>query len=313
MGKSKFCAIILTGPTASGKSALAIRLAKEIDGEIISADSRQIFRGLNIGSGKVAGVFDMEKKVFLSEKIPHHLIDIADPMQDFNVSHFLKSATAAIEEISGRGKIPIICGGSVFWINSLAEGVKLPQVPPNPKLRAELSSQTAADLFKTLQKLDLRRAAAIDNRNKVRLVRAIEIATALGEVPKPLKTNRSTNATFLKLALDIPKEQLQAKIRKRVSCWLKEGLIEETQSLLAKGVSAEWLKGIGLEYRQTVFYLEGKLSLLELQEKIYYDNIHYAKRQLTWLRKEKELLWIKNYPEALSAATNFLAHNKKAP
>lgn len=308
MENSKFRAIVLTGPTASGKSALAIRLARKIGGEIISADSRQIFCGLNIGSGKVRGSFDPEKRAFLSEGIPHHLIDIAAPMEDFNVSHFVKAATEKIKEISRKRKVPIICGGSVFWLWALWSGATLPEVSPDKELRSRLSKKSADELLGMLASLDKRRASSIDPHNKVRLIRAIEIATKIGRVPE-LKSapEKEMDILFLKLSLDVPKEKLREKISQRIRSWIEEGLVAETESLLKQGVAASWLEKIGLEYRQTALFLQGKVAAKDLERLIFFDNVHYAKRQMTWLKKEKDMLWVRNYEEILSASEKFLA------
>ena len=172
-GKNRLPKIIaIVGPTASGKSDLAVKIARKYNGEIISADSRQVYRGLNIGTGKIT------KHEMLG--VPHHLLDVADPKKRFTVADFKTLADKAIADISSRGKLPIICGGTGLYIDILTSGFVLPDVPPNPTLRKKLGQKTAAQLFVILKKLDPKRAENIDQTNSVRLIRAIEIAKVFG-------------------------------------------------------------------------------------------------------------------------------------
>ena len=310
------------GPTASGKSDAAIRLAKKYDGEIISADSRQIYRGMDIGTGKVIrddlGNFDFQVSKqgdgFFSEGIMHHLIDVADPMEDFNVSHFKKEASAAIEHILAKGKLPIICGGTGFWIDAVVNDTRLPEVAPDEALRGTLNEKSAEELFALLQKQDSDRASNIDPHNKVRLIRALEIIQALGSVPRICNTHYKTPDTkydFLQIALDIPRETLNAKIKKRLDQRLNEGMIEEVKKLHANGVSYTWMEQAGLEYRWIARFLQGKVLEKEMRGKLYYDIIHYAKRQMTWLKKNPHIIWTHCAQEMIGPADAFL-HKEKA-
>ena len=167
--------LIILGPTASGKSDLAVQLAKKYNGEIISADSRQVYKGLNIGTGKIT------KKEMSG--IKHHLLDVTDPKKVFTVSQFKTLVEIAIADISSRGKLPIICGGTGFYIQAVVDNIILPEVPPNKKLREKLNKKTTTELFEILKKLDNERAKNIDAKNPRRLIRAIEIAEKLGKVP----------------------------------------------------------------------------------------------------------------------------------
>lgn len=309
MPNKKSKVIVICGPTASGKSDVAIRLAKAIGGEIISADSRQIYKGLNIGSGKVHGAWSMEHGAFLSEGVPHHLIDVANPMEDFNISHFKKLAEEKIEEILSREKIPIICGGTGFWIDSVVKNSMIPEVVPNEELRNMLRSKSEEELFQELQKLDPERAKNIDAKNKVRLIRALEIVEKLGVVPA-LQDAENTKYDFLQIGLDVPKEILHEKIKKRLDERFEEGMIEEVEGLMnppsGGGVNPEWLERIGLEYRWISRYLQNKVTLEEMKEKLYFDIIHYAKRQMTWFRRNKNIIWLKDYAEIEKTAKKFL-------
>ncbi|MEA2007305.1 MAG: isopentenyl transferase family protein [Patescibacteria group bacterium] len=178
--------IVILGPTSSGKSDVAIMLAKKFDGEVISADSRQIYRDMNLGTGKVEGEWQKKnkRKVFVSEQVVHHLLDFRSPRGNYNVSHFQENCGTLINEISARKKLPIICGGTGFWIDAVVNGVVLPQVKPDHVLRKKLEKQTTKQLHTQLKKLDSSRSKTIDSKNKQRLVRAIEICKAIGSVPR---------------------------------------------------------------------------------------------------------------------------------
>lgn len=315
--------IVILGPTASGKSDVAIKLAQKFDGEIISADSRQIYRGMDIGTGKVprdfTGVKSQKSKVknnekyFISNRIIHHLIDVADPNEAFNISHFKKLSEKAIEEILQRKKVPIVCGGTGFWIQSIVNNVQFPGVKPDITLRSMLRNKSAEELFEILGKLDLERAENIDAKNKVRLIRAIEICKAIGKVPKPQDTRNKKQETkyeFLEIGIDVPKELLDKKIKKRLEQRFNDGMVQEVENLhnlpTNKGVSWERLEYFGLEYRWIARFLQNKIGFDEMRQKLYYDIIHYAKRQMTWFRKDKRILWLKNYAEIEKAVQKFL-------
>ena len=198
--------IVILGPTSSGKSDVAIRLAKKFNGEIISADSRQIYRGLDVGTGKVHGAWEMGNGAFISEGVPHYAIDTVSPRTDFNASKFKKYADKIIADILKRGKLPIICGGTGFWIKSIVDNASYPEVKPDWDLRNQLRNKTAEELFLELKKLDSDRASNIDSKNKVRLIRAIEICKTLGYVPKPVV---GKNFCPLQIGIALPKEKLQ--------------------------------------------------------------------------------------------------------
>ncbi|EKD58787.1 MAG: tRNA dimethylallyltransferase, partial [uncultured bacterium] len=273
------------------------------NGEVISADSRQIYRKMDIGTGKVEGQLlassfqllgeTVTKNLFISEKIPHYLIDVARPDEDFNVSHFKTQANLAIEEIISKGKLPIICGGTGFWIQAVTDNLNLPKVAPNEKLRSELDKFSAAELFEKLAEIDPERAGNIDKQNKYRLVRALEIIDAIGKVP-PLKKDRK-EYDFLQIGINVSREILNAKIKKRLDERFELGMIEEVENLHKNGVSHEWMEKIGLEYRWIARFLQNKISLEEMKEKLYFDIIHYAKRQMTWFGRNKKIIWKDNY------------------
>ena len=279
--------IVILGPTASGKSDLAVWLAKKLNSEVISADSRQVYRGLDIGSGKIT------KKEMAG--VAHHLLDVADPKKVFSIDQYQKLATRAINDILKRGKTPIICGGTGFYIDAIVDGQIWPAVPPNKKLRSELNKKSVTGLFTILKKLDPERAETIDAQNPVRLIRAIEIATALGSVPKIKKKPRYN---VLKIGLNPGLETLKNNIHRRLTNRLRQGMLAEAKKLHDDGVSWRRLEALGLEYRYQALFLQSKITKTEMVEKIEKESLKYAKRQMTWFKRDKNIKWYKNLEEA---------------
>ena len=289
--KSKI--IVILGQTATGKSDFAVEIAKNIGGEIISADSRQVYKGMNLGTGKIS------KKEM--KGIPHFLLDVVSPSKIFTVSDFQKLANKKIEEIFEKGKIPIICGGTGFYIDSIINKVIFPKVSPNKKLRELLNLKSKEQLFEMLEKLDKRRSENIDKNNKVRLIRAIEIAKTLGKVP-PISiddTNSaraefvsSINSQFLKIGLTIPPETLKIMIKNRLLSRIKKGMIREVENLHKNGISWKRLYSLGLEYRYVSLYLQNKITKDEMVEKLNTEIWHYAKRQKTWFKRDQSIIWV---------------------
>lgn len=286
--------IVIVGPTASGKSTLAIELARAIGAEIISADSRQVYRGMDLGTGKVT---KEEQRL-----VRHHLIDIANPKIEYNVSHFLADASKAIADIEARGKRVIICGGTTFWIEALMLGLPLPKVVPDPVFREKWGKKDVGELYGYLKRLDPERAKTIDKANKVRLLRAIEIAKALGKVPAIDRSILPDLSRYIVIGINPPVEELNRKIRERFMTRMKAGMLEETMKLNRGGLSYERLESFGLEYRALVRFLQNKITDAELYTELPYDIIHYAKRQRSSLRRlEKQgvkIHWVKDANEA---------------
>jgi tRNA dimethylallyltransferase len=275
---------VILGQTATGKSSLAVKLAKKLNGEIISADSRQVYRNLDIGTGKIT------KKEMGG--IPHYLLDVADPKQIFTVAEYKSLAEKKIQEILARGKTPIICGGTGFYIDALVKGVVFPEVPPNRKLRKNLEKKTEKELLEILKKLDPRRAKSIDTKNKVRLVRAIEIAQALGKVPKIIEAK--PRYIFIKVGLCLPVDILKKKVEQRVKKMFKNGLRNEIKMLRKSGISDKRLREFGFEYNNPT------------QEKVISETIKYAKRQMTWFKRDKEIKWFEPNKNLHTQALTFL-------
>lgn len=310
--------VIVSGPTASGKSDIAIALAKRFNGEIISADSRQVYRGMDIGTGKV-GRDKLTANGFFSSGIRHWLLDVATPTRQYSVARFKREAQKSIRDIVRRGKLPIICGGTGFWIDTLVYDLQLPDVKPNAKLRARLRKLTTAQLFARLKKLDPARAAAIDRHNPVRLIRALEIVLTTGQPVPP--AIRNSPYDILYLALNPSPSTLRYRIEKRLDARLKDGMVAEVKRLHTAGVSWKRLESFGLEYHWLARYLQQSLKIenrklkIQLKEQmrlgLLADILAYAKRQLTWWRKNPHLISITDAAHTLSLVNKFLKSVRK--
>ena len=278
--------VVILGPTASGKSDLSVKLAKKFRGEIISADSRQVYKGLNIGSGKIT------KKEMRG--VSHHLINIANPKNKFTVAQFQKSAFKKIKIIQNRGHVPFLVGGTGFYIQSVVDEVEIPEVKPNWKLRKKLEKKPEDELFLMLKKLDPKRAIIIDKKNPRRLIRAIEIVKTTGK-PVP-KTSLHTQVCKDVLQIGIKKspKTLKKLIRKRLIKRLNQGMVTEVRKLRRQGLSWKRLEELGLEYRFIAQYLQEKITYQQMIERIQKESEHFAKRQMTWFKKDKRINWIKS-------------------
>jgi len=273
--------LTIVGPTASGKTSLAISLAQQCNGEVISADSRQVYRGLNIGTAKAT-----EEEM---QGIPHHLIDIVDVDTIYSAKDFLHDAAAAITDITTRGKVPIIAGGTFFYLDILRGKMQAAPVAPNLKLRANLETKTTAELLRLLQQASAEHAARIDLKNRRRLIRSLEIHDALGEIPPVIPASSPYDMYII--GIDKPREVLCENYLARAKEWLTGGLREETQQLLKHGVDRSRLQEIGFEYTLILQVLDGNITEKEYLEQCVQKNWQYAKRQLTWLRRDEDIHW----------------------
>ena len=311
--------IVILGPTASGKSKLAVQLARKFDGEIISADSRQVYHGMDIGTAKIT------KKEMGG--VPHYLLDVANPERRFTVAQYKKLALAAIKKILKKGKIPIICGGSGFYIQAIVDNISIPEVKPDLKLRANLEKKTAEQLFAELKKLDPNRAKNIDRFNKRRLIRALEIiyktgrpvppfiishpchpeldsGSRLGFRVKPGMTSSGFDTLFI--GVKKTKNELTKMIHQRLLRRLKQGLITEVKKLKKTGLSWRRLEEFGLEYRWIAKYLQKKIDYQTMINSLQKDSEHFAKRQMTWFKRDNRIHWIKNKNQGQKLAAQFL-------
>jgi tRNA dimethylallyltransferase len=297
---SKPLVITVVGPTASGKSELAVRLAKQFNGEIISADSRQVYRGMDIGTGKVEGSFDDD--LYTYKEIVHWGIDIVSPRSHYSVTRFQTYAKKVIKDISHRQKIPILCGGTGHWIDAVVYGEAFPDVPPNQTLRKELAQLTTAELFGTLQQLDPVRAANIDSKNPRRLIRALEIVRTIGRPVPQMQTNSPYEVVWIGIQTD--KETLDAKIEKRLKQRLSQGMITEIEHLHTQGLSWKHLEDFGLEYKFVSLFLQNKISQEQMVTQLVSAIKQYAKRQQTWFKRNKDIHWVTNYGEVVRILKN---------
>jgi tRNA dimethylallyltransferase len=298
--------VVIAGPTASGKSDLAITMARTFNGEIISADSRQVYRGMDKGTGKITR---RERKL-----VRHWLIDVASPRHRYTVAHFKRDAQKAIRTITNRGKLPIICGGTGFWIDTLIYDRAIPNVKPDPKLRSSLQKLSPEELFSRLQRLDPARAKSIDRQNPVRLIRALEIVMGTGLPVPPGASGKGQEVspyTILYLTLNPSPSTLRTRIEKRLDARLKAGMVAEVQRLHAEGLSWKRLESFGLEYRWVAQYLQGTITRSAMREGLLRDIIRYSKRQLTWWRSNKNVTWIQRSTEASTLIHRFLTSINK--
>ncbi|MBI5037907.1 MAG: tRNA (adenosine(37)-N6)-dimethylallyltransferase MiaA [Candidatus Kerfeldbacteria bacterium] len=273
--------IVIVGPTASGKTSLSLALAKKFHGEIVSADSRQVYRGMDIGSGKAT---KKEQTI-----VPHHLLDVATPTQEYTVAHFKRDAQKAIYDIHRRGHLPFLVGGTGFWIRTVIDDLALPSVKPNKKLRARLMKKSPAQLYTLLKGLDPRRAKTIDRQNPYRLIRAIEIIKATDAAVPPL--TKSNPYRILMIGINPPQKKLHRNIAIRLRSRLQRGMIAEVQRLHRRGVSWKRLEALGLEYRYISRYLQRKLSRQDMVRQLEHEIQQYAKRQRTWFRPDTHIHW----------------------
>jgi len=266
--------LVVCGPTATGKSDTAVDLALKLNGEVISADSRQVYKGLDLGSGKIT-----QEEM---RGVPHHLLDVADPEEIFSVSDFVVLGIEAIEDILKRGKLPIICGGTGFYIDALIHNTQFPEVQSDQNFRSKLESKSLDELQNMLKEKDPNRFMTIDSKNKVRLVRALEIIESNGLVPA-IEREIKYDAGYI--CLDFPNPVLHERITKRLYNRLEKGMLNEAFILHKNGLSFKRMKDLGLEYKYMAMHLSEEISHKEMCEQIILKSIQYAKRQRTWFKK----------------------------
>jgi tRNA dimethylallyltransferase len=293
--------IVIVGPNASGKSDISIQIAKKFKCEIISADSRQVYKNMDIGTGKVT---KKEQKV-----AKHHLLDVASPKRVFTVDDYKKLAKKALVSIRKKHKTPIIIGGTGFYIDALVYDLAIPHVPPDKKLRSKLEKQTTEKLFLKLKKLDPGRADSIDAKNKQRLIRALEILKHTSS-PIPVVDTKYFKSqpkySVLWIGKTWPKKVLDRRIKIRLEKRFKQGMISEIKKLHEKGVSYRRLESFGLEYKWVAMYLQGKISKENMEKSLLTAISQYARRQMTWFKRNKNIHWIKNDAQATKLVKEFL-------
>ncbi len=272
------CLVAIIGPTAVGKSEIALHLAQNFSVEIVSADSRQVYRYMDIGTNKPT----------LAERtmLPHHLIDIVEPDEGFNLAMYCQLATEAIKATQQKGKLPLLVGGSGLYIWSLVEGWKIPQVPPNPRLRHDLQARAKQEgsytLYKELQQIDPLAATKIHPSNTRRIIRALEIYQMTGQLPSELWRKETPNFPILIIGLTLERCELYRRIDRRVDKMMQSELVREVEDLLKRGYSPTLPSMSGMGYKQIVRFLQGQLSLPLAIAQIKYETHRLARHQYTW-------------------------------
>ncbi|MBI5303599.1 MAG: tRNA (adenosine(37)-N6)-dimethylallyltransferase MiaA [Chloroflexi bacterium] len=272
--------IAILGPTAVGKTALAVNLAREWRGEIVSADSRQVYRRMDIGTAKPMH----------AERggVPHHLIDVVNPDEAFSLAEYQHRAYETIAAIHARGNVPLFVGGSGLYVRAVLEGLTIPRVAPNHARRAELEQTDAHALYARLQQLDALAAERIDPRNKRRVIRAIEVCEAGGKPVSALQSRAAPDYRVLRIGLTMPREQLYERINARVDAMLNAGLVEEVRGLIAQGYSVDLPAMSGLGYRQIALYINGAAPLAEAVRLLKRDTRRFVHHQYSWFRLDDE-------------------------
>lgn len=295
--------IVILGPTASGKTSLSIKLAKKFNGEIVSADSRQIYRGMDVGTAKPLDL----------KGIPHWMLDIKNPNQPYSVGEYKKEAVGAIRQILKRNKLPILVGGTGLYIKAITDNLNIPEIKADVALRKKIEKEIQKYgldfVFKKLLKLDPEAAYIIDPKNPRRVIRALEITLL---TKKPFSQQRKSGSPLfdvLEIGISMPKEKLQKIIGSRIERMLEDGLVQEVKNLVKKYGSKQQAFD-AIDYREIIEHLSKKITLEGTVEKMRNNTWHYAKRQMTWFKADKKVHWIKDYKEAEKLIKNFV--NKKS-
>jgi len=301
--------VVVLGPTGVGKTALSLDLCRACRGEVISADSRQIYRGMDIGTAKATAAEQAAA--------PHHLLDIRPPDEVLTVAEYQQLAYATIDAIHARGNTPLLVGGTALYIRAVVEGLRIPTAPPDPALRAELEARLAqegvAALFAQLQALDPATAAQIDARNPRRVLRALEIFLLTGHSKVALEGSEPPPYRTLLIGLTRPRDALYAHIDQRVDAMLAGGLVEETQRLLAQGYDPRLPAMTSLGYRECIDFLAGRCDLAATAERIKFETHRYVRHQTTWFRKLAGIHWFDLETVTLAAIVAFITAQLNLP
>ena len=295
--------IVILGATAVGKTALGLELAEEFDGEIVGADSRQIYRGMDIGTAKPSA---QEQA-----RVPHHLIDVRPPDSQMALATYQEMAYAAIDDIQQRDRVPFLVGGSALYLRAVTEGLRIPPVAPDPALRAELEAYAQengrAGLHARLQELDADAAAGIHPNNLRRVVRALEIVQTTGRRKSELEAARPPPYNILKIGLDLPRALLHERIDRRVEEMVAHGLVEEMSALLSAGFSPDLPAFSSLGYREIATYLAGGTTLAAAVERIQIETHRFVRHQYTWFRRMADIHWFSCSEPPLAAIRELAA------
>lgn len=278
---------ILMGPTAVGKTSISIDLAKKLNGEIISADSMQIYKYMDIGTAKV--------KPYEMNGVPHYLIDIIYPDENFTVSDYKRMATKYIKKINLENKLPIVVGGTGLYINSLVYKLNFASVPPNEEVRRKLDIFDNEHLHAKLLEVDINSGERISINDRKRIIRALEIWEVSGKTPSEFNKNfreETDEYDLVMVCLNMDREKLYQRINDRVDIMIEEGLVEEVKNILNMGYNKDLVSMQGIGYKEIILYLENKINLDEAINIIKQGSRNYAKRQLTWFKRDNRIKWI---------------------
>ncbi|MDP3764179.1 MAG: tRNA (adenosine(37)-N6)-dimethylallyltransferase MiaA [bacterium] len=298
--------VVILGVTASGKTKLGIDLAKKFKGEIVSADSRQIYKEFNIGTAKPAGhwmLAEGERK-FVASGVVHYLVDKIDPKEDFNLSDYKKLALEKIKEINNKNRLPFLVGGTALYLKTVCENWEIPEVKPNLALRHKLENKKTESLHVELKKLDPE-AAVVTSLNKRRIIRALEVIYATGRKFSEQRKKGQPFFDCLKLGIKISKEEYPQRIAKRTEQMIKTGLVAEVKKLHKK-YSRLLVPMQSIDYQEFKEYFEGKKTLAETVDLINQHHLNFARRQMMWFKKDKDIIWITSQKEAEGKIKSFL-------
>lgn len=304
-GLPKLVAVV--GPTASGKTDLAISLCRKFKGEVISADSRQFYRGMRIGAAIPDGKWRTVRgrRAYYVDGVPHHLMSFRSPAKPLTAAIFRRMAMRKAREIAGRGHVPFLVGGTGLYISAVVDNFDIPKAPPDPAFRARMEKRSTSDLWKELKKKDSEYCARISSRNRRYIIRALEATHATG---KPFSASRRTQKPVfdvLQIGITRPREQLYRRIDCRVDRMMEEGLLAEARRLGKRyGWNIPTMSSLG--HRQLGEFLRGEVTLSEAWRLIKRDTRHYAKRQMTWFRRDKRIKWVKGVAQAEKEVKRFL-------
>ena len=287
--------LVIVGPTGTGKTDLGLKLAKKFNGELVSADSRQIYIGMDIGTGKEieSSKYDVKKNKgsWVVNGIPIHLYDVINPDKTFSVVEYQQEALGKIKEIENKGKLPILVGGTGLYVQAIVEGVNIPKVPPDSKLRAKLESKPLATLVSQLEQVDPKTAIKIDKQNPRRVIRALEVYYSSGQSFSSLEERFKVNFDSVQIGLTAPRDFLYKKVDDQIDDWFRVGFIEEVKKLISDGYDEKLPALTSLGYRQVAMYLKGNLTIEEAKQRIKWEHHGYIRRQFTWFRKRKNIVW----------------------
>lgn len=301
--------IVLLGPTASGKTQWGLKLAKEFDGEIISADSRQIYKKMDIGTAKELGEWKSIDgcHAYYIDGIPHHLVDWLDPGKTCTVAEWRDKALQVITDCVKRNRVPFVVGGTGLYITSLVDNWLIPRLAPNAKLRRSLEQKKPTELVRLLKKMDPESAARIDPKNVRRLIRALEVCILSGEPFSAQRKQGPLLVAALQIGIVVPREELGRRIDTRVDTMVERGLEQEVRKLLQQKYSWKLPSMSGIGYRQWCEYIEGNIALPVVIARLKHDSRDFARRQMTWWRRDKRIQWVNEYEEGRELVKDFVS------